>query len=51
LKGKSLTEEDAKQAASLAFQGARGHGDNEFKIALGQRTLVRALLQARAMEV
>ena len=34
-----------------AFAGAVTHGDNAFKPELGRRTLVRALLQAAAMEV
>jgi xanthine dehydrogenase YagS FAD-binding subunit len=51
LKGKRLDEASATAAARVAFAGARGHGDNDYKAELGQRTLVRALLQASAMEV
>lgn len=46
LKGEKLDERAAAKAAQAAFSGARAHGDNEFKIALGRRTLVRALLEA-----
>ena len=43
--------DSAMRAAEAAFAGARDHGQNGFKIELGKRTLVRALLQAQAMEV
>jgi xanthine dehydrogenase YagS FAD-binding subunit len=45
LKGKSLNEQSAGIAANAAFTGAVSHGENGFKIELGKRTLVRALLQ------
>jgi xanthine dehydrogenase YagS FAD-binding subunit len=45
LKGQSLSEETARKAADAAFAGAVGHGANQYKIELGKRTLVRALLQ------
>ena len=32
-----------QRAAEAAFAGARGYGQNDFKISLGKRTLVRAL--------
>lgn len=51
LSGKPLTEANAEAAAHIAFAGAVTHGDNAFKPELGRRTLVRALLQAKAMEV
>lgn len=51
LTGKPLTETAAGHAAQIAFQGAVTHGGNDYKPELGRRTLVRALLQARAMEV
>jgi xanthine dehydrogenase YagS FAD-binding subunit len=51
LAGQPLTENTAMRAAGAAFMGAVAHGDNAFKIELGKRTLVRALLQAAAMEV
>jgi xanthine dehydrogenase YagS FAD-binding subunit len=50
LQGKPLDEAGATAAAHIAFAGAKGHGENDYKIELGQRTLVRALLQAAAME-
>jgi xanthine dehydrogenase YagS FAD-binding subunit len=50
LKGKPLTEASAEAAARIALQGATPHGENAFKVELGQRTLVRALLQAAQME-
>jgi xanthine dehydrogenase YagS FAD-binding subunit len=37
--------------AEAAFAGARGSKHNEFKIALGQRVVARALHQAATMEV
>jgi xanthine dehydrogenase YagS FAD-binding subunit len=51
LKGQRLDAASAKAAARTAFAGAKSHGENDYKIDLGQRTLVRALLQASAMEV
>jgi xanthine dehydrogenase YagS FAD-binding subunit len=50
LKGKPLTEADANAAAAIAFQDATTTGENAFKVELGQRTLVRALMQASKME-
>ena len=51
LKGKPLDEHAAQAAADAAFAGAVTHGQNDYKPELGRRTLVRALLQAAAMEV
>jgi xanthine dehydrogenase YagS FAD-binding subunit len=51
LVGQALTEETASAAAQAAFAEAITHPGNEFKPELGRRTLVRALLQASAMEV
>jgi xanthine dehydrogenase YagS FAD-binding subunit len=50
LAGKELTEDTAQAAARAAFAGAKPRVHNAFKIALGQSTLMRALLQAAAME-
>ena len=50
LQGQELTEACAGQAAEAAFAGAVAHDDNAFKPELGRRTLVRALMQAAAME-
>jgi len=51
LTGKVLDEAAAKRAGELAFAGAVGLTHNAFKIQLGQETVARALLQARALEV
>jgi xanthine dehydrogenase YagS FAD-binding subunit len=51
LVGQPLTEANAEAAARAALAGAITHGDNAYKPELGRRTLVRALLQAGAMEV
>ena len=51
LVGKPLDRAAAEGAARTAFAGAKIHGDNGFKPELGRRTLVRALLAAKAMEV
>jgi xanthine dehydrogenase YagS FAD-binding subunit len=48
--GKPLDEQVASAAADTAFANARPRTDNAYKVALGKRTLVRALLQAAAME-
>jgi len=50
LRGKPLTEATARAAAEAAFARAAASGELAFKPELGRRTLVRALLQARAME-
>jgi xanthine dehydrogenase YagS FAD-binding subunit len=51
LAGAALNEESARHAAELAFADAVTHGENAYKVELGKRTLVRALLQAASMEV
>ena len=51
LVAKPLDEALAKSAARAAFADAKARDHNLYKIALGQETLVRALLQAAAMEV
>jgi xanthine dehydrogenase YagS FAD-binding subunit len=45
LTGKALTEARAQLAAAAAFEGARPRMENAFKVDLGQKTLVRALMQ------
>ncbi|MDB5475020.1 MAG: uncharacterized protein JWP49_531, partial [Phenylobacterium sp.] len=50
LRGKPLTEATANTAAEAAFARVVAHGQLKFKPELGRRTLVRALLQAQAME-
>jgi xanthine dehydrogenase YagS FAD-binding subunit len=49
--GKPLTEDSAKAAAEIAFKGAVTHGYNDYKPDLGRRTLVRALMQVKELEV
>jgi xanthine dehydrogenase YagS FAD-binding subunit len=51
LRGKMIDETTTQTAAEAAFAGAKGHGHNDFKIALGKKTLVRALMQAAALEI
>jgi xanthine dehydrogenase YagS FAD-binding subunit len=51
LKGKPLNEDIAQKAAAAAFAGAKPREHNAFKIALGQQTLVRALLETNDMRV
>ena len=43
LAGNPSAEATFRSAAEAAFRGARGSGQNDFKIELGKRTLVRAL--------
>lgn len=51
LRGKPIDAQNATAAAEAAFAHAKGFGRNDFKIALGKRTLVRALQQAAALEI
>ncbi|AGB47740.1 aerobic-type carbon monoxide dehydrogenase, middle subunit CoxM/CutM-like protein [Mesorhizobium australicum WSM2073] len=51
LHDKMLDEAMARAAAETAFADARPRGHNAFKIELGKRTLVRALLETRDMKV
>ena len=51
LRGKRLDEPAARAAAEAAFAQAVTHGANDFKPELGRRTLVRALLEAKALEI
>ncbi|HEX3699059.1 MAG TPA: xanthine dehydrogenase family protein subunit M [Phenylobacterium sp.] len=51
LNGRRLDEAAAREAAEAALAPATGHGEAAFKVELGRRTLVRALMQAKAMEV
>lgn len=50
LRGERLDEKAARNAADIAFADARPYGQNAFKVELGKRTVVRALLAAAAME-
>jgi|SRR5438128_687419 len=51
LQGKKLDEASARAAAAAAFADAEPRQHNAFKIELGKRTLVRALLETRDMKV
>jgi xanthine dehydrogenase YagS FAD-binding subunit len=51
LRGVHLDEAAAERAAVAAFADAVTHGGNGFKPELGRRTLVRAILEAAAMEI
>jgi xanthine dehydrogenase YagS FAD-binding subunit len=46
---KPLTEATAQAAADAALNGAQSHGQNDYKPELARRTIVRALLQAKAL--
>lgn len=43
LKGKEATLENFKQAAALAMQGAKGYGENDFKLTLAPNSIIEAL--------
>ena len=49
LRGKTLDEGSAMQAADAAFANARTQQHNAFKVPLGKQTIVRALLETKAM--
>ena len=51
LRGRELTEVSAGVAAAAEFEDARPRGQNAYKVALGKATMVRALLDAQAMEI
>jgi xanthine dehydrogenase YagS FAD-binding subunit len=51
LKGKALDEGTAMQAADAAFATAKTQQHNAFKVPLGKQTIVRALLETKAMKV
>ena len=46
LSGKKPTQENFQQAAELAMRPARTLPDNEYKIEMGKKAIVRALSQA-----
>ncbi len=50
LAGKPVNEATAADAARIAFAGSKAREHNAYKVALGQRTVVRALLQAADLE-
>ncbi len=51
LRGRRLDEAAAREAAEAAFRDAVTHEETGFKPELGRRTLVRALLDAAALEI
>jgi len=51
LTGKPLTEQAAESAAREALKDARPRRGNDYKVELGQRTLVRAILHAATMSI
>ncbi len=51
LRGKTLDEATAIQAADAAFATARTQPHNAFKVPIGKQTIVRALLETKAMKV
>jgi xanthine dehydrogenase YagS FAD-binding subunit len=51
LHGKPLNEDQTQRAAEVAFAAARPQRHNAFKVELGKQTLIRALIEARDMEV
>lgn len=51
LRGRTLNEATAGAAAEAEFADARPRGNNSYKVALGKATMVRALLDAQAMEI
>lgn len=51
LRGQVLDEASAMRAADAAFSDAHTAGHNAYKVPLGKATLVRALLETRAMRL
>lgn len=51
LRGQALNETTAGAAAEAEFADAQPRGHNRYKVALGKATMVRALLEAQAVEI
>jgi xanthine dehydrogenase YagS FAD-binding subunit len=51
LAGKPLTDANAAMAADAALTGAKTHGFNDYKPELARRTIVRALMEAKALSL
>lgn len=51
LAGKTLDEDTALEAGRIAFDGAQGHGHNDFKIPLGRNTVAKGLLDAAGRDL
>jgi xanthine dehydrogenase YagS FAD-binding subunit len=47
LRGKDASGPNFREAAALAMQGAKGYGENNFKLRLGPNTIVEALQSAK----
>jgi xanthine dehydrogenase YagS FAD-binding subunit len=50
LQGKSASIESFQQAAEIAMRGAKGYGENDFKLKLGPNTIIEALKIASKIE-
>lgn len=50
LAGQPATKENFQKVANAYIEGAKGYGENDFKIELAKRAIVRALQQALEME-
>ncbi len=51
LRGSTGTHEDFQRAADLLLEGARGYGENDFKIGLAKRIILRGFEDALKKEV
>ena len=51
LKGKTVSEETARETGRIAFDGAQGYEHNAFKIPLGRQVVAKAILDAAKMDV
>ena len=49
LKGKPATRENFEKLAEMLLAGAAGFGDNDFKIKLARKTILRALMEAKVL--
>ena len=50
VRGKRLTQESALAAGEAAFEGARTHEHNAFKVPLGTQVVAKALMTLKSME-
>ncbi len=50
LAGNTANKDSFEKAADVILQGAKGYGDNTFKIELAKRAIVRALTEAAGLE-
>ncbi len=48
-KGKPATKENFEKLAERILEGATGFGDNDFKIKLARKTILRALMEAKEL--